>query len=245
MLIKGYAKISCLSTRIPGEREMKKKKPLNPRKKPVQKRSQETVAAILEAAAQVFSRNGYAATTTDHIAHRAGVSIGSLYQYFPNKDAILLGLVERHIEESQAFVAEKREEIKRTGPAGPEMISRLVEAAIALHSLDPALHRVLFEEAPQFRAQQVEARIPGRHELLRRTGRLAENVCRLHASPGEERIDEIHGFKVDPIAQVGVTVAINEAFLTPGHDPVARIPALEYLDQLMVCGALFQNNAAR
>ena len=152
MLIKGYAKISCLSTRIPGEREMKKKKPLNPRKKPVQKRSQETVAAILEAAAQVFSRNGYAATTTDRIARRAGVSIGSLYQYFPNKDAILLGLVERHIEESQSFVTEKREEIEGAGQVGPEMIGSLVEAAIALHSLDPALHRVLFEEAPRTRA---------------------------------------------------------------------------------------------
>jgi len=134
------------------EREMKRKKPLNPRKKPVQRRSQETVAAILEGAAQVFSRNGYAATTTDLIAQRAGVSIGSLYQYFPNKDAILLGLVERHIEESRAFVAEKREEMEKAGSVGPERIGSLVEAAIALHSLDPALHRVLFEEAPRTRA---------------------------------------------------------------------------------------------
>ncbi len=128
---------------------MKAKKPINPRKRPVQRRSQETVEVIFKAAAQVFSDNGYAATTTDIIAQLAGVSIGSLYQYFPNKDAILLGLVERHIEESQAFVGEMTEEIEKAGQIGPDMTRLLIETAIAQHSIDPHLHRVLFEEAPR------------------------------------------------------------------------------------------------
>ncbi len=126
---------------------MKKKRPIPLRKNPVQRRSRETVAVIFEAAAQVFSLNGYAATTTDRIAERAGVSIGSLYQYFSNKDAILLGLVERHLEEGQAFVADLLKDIQKEGQIGPEMTGRFIETAIAQHSIDPALHRVLFEEA--------------------------------------------------------------------------------------------------
>jgi len=66
---------------------------------PSQKRSRETVAVIYQAAAHVFSTNGYANTTTDHIAERAGVSIGTLYQYFPSKEAISLGLWEKHIKD--------------------------------------------------------------------------------------------------------------------------------------------------
>ena len=65
-----------------------------PRKRPLQERSRSTVDVVLEAAAQVLERDGYTATTTDLIAERAGVSIGTLYQYFPNKDAILLALAQ-------------------------------------------------------------------------------------------------------------------------------------------------------
>ena len=128
---------------------MKRKKALTPRKKPVQNRSRETVEVIFQAAAQVFSKNGYAATTTDRIAEQAGVSIGSLYQYFPNKDTILLGLVERHIEEGRAFAIKLLEEVQKEKHIGPEMTRLFIEMAIAQHSIDPALHRVLFEEAPR------------------------------------------------------------------------------------------------
>jgi AcrR family transcriptional regulator len=75
-----------------------------PRKQPRQSRSRDTVAAVLKAAAQVFTSRGYAATTTNHIAERAGVSIGSLYEYFPNKDALLVALMEQHIEEGEAIL---------------------------------------------------------------------------------------------------------------------------------------------
>src|SRR5271154_4150665 len=83
------------STRIPNQR-------LQPRKLPRQPRSEATVDAILLAAAQVFERHGYAAGTTNRIAERAGVSIGTLYQYFPNKDAILVALARDHLAEGTA-----------------------------------------------------------------------------------------------------------------------------------------------
>ena len=70
---------------------------LKPRKTPVQRRSAETVAVILEAAARILELHGFEAFNTNAIAERAGVSIGSLYQYFPNKDALLAGLIEREV----------------------------------------------------------------------------------------------------------------------------------------------------
>jgi AcrR family transcriptional regulator len=68
------------------------------RREPVQARSKQTVDRILAAAAHVFSERGYAATT-NHVAEAAGLSIGSLYQYFPDKDALLVALHSRHLEE--------------------------------------------------------------------------------------------------------------------------------------------------
>jgi len=71
----------------------------SPRKKPRQDRSHTTVASILEAAARIFVEKGFEATTTNAIAKHAGVSIGSLYQYFPNKLALLEGVRERHVKQ--------------------------------------------------------------------------------------------------------------------------------------------------
>src|SRR4051794_7785660 len=77
---------------------------LKPRRRPSQERSRETVDAIVEAAARVFEGHGYAAGTTNRIAERAGVSVGSLYQYFPNKDAILVALMRRHLDDGRTIV---------------------------------------------------------------------------------------------------------------------------------------------
>jgi len=78
-----------------------RRKQSTPRKTPRQQRSRATVEAVLTAAAQVFEARGYAAGTTNRIAERAGVSVGTLYQYFPNKEAIAVALLERHLAEGQ------------------------------------------------------------------------------------------------------------------------------------------------
>jgi len=121
------------------------KRRVRARKRPQQQRSRDTVAAILAAAAHVFVERGYANTTTNHIAARAGVSIGSLYQYFPSKDAILLALAERHIEHTFAAALDKVRE-KRHAPV-PELLEALVDALIRAHQTDPQLHQVIFAEA--------------------------------------------------------------------------------------------------
>jgi AcrR family transcriptional regulator len=71
------------------------------RRKPKQARAQATVDSILEAAVQVLQRDGAVGFNTSHVAERAGVSIGTLYQYFPDKDAILLAAAKREMEKPQ------------------------------------------------------------------------------------------------------------------------------------------------
>jgi AcrR family transcriptional regulator len=124
------------------------KRAMKPRKLPRQQRSRVTVEAILEAAAQVFVARGYAGGTTNHVAERAGVSIGSLYQYFPNKDALLVALMERHVEESGAELRRLALEASTQRWPLEETLRRFVAATIAFHTEAPDLHRVLFEEAP-------------------------------------------------------------------------------------------------
>jgi AcrR family transcriptional regulator len=86
-----------LGTRIPMTKKRTSHEALKPRKTPLQKRSAETVAVILEAAARILELFGFEGFNTNAIAERAGVSIGSLYQYFPSKDALLSGLIAREV----------------------------------------------------------------------------------------------------------------------------------------------------
>jgi AcrR family transcriptional regulator len=118
---------------------------LTPRKLPKQARSEATVEAILEAAAQVFERHGYAAGTTNRIAERAGVSIGTLYQYFPNKDAVLVALVHQHLAESAAALQPQLQRLN-SGSRFDDVLPEVVRSMVAMHALAPGLHRVLFEE---------------------------------------------------------------------------------------------------
>jgi AcrR family transcriptional regulator len=81
------------------------KKTMLPRKQPVQQRSAERLARILEAAAQVFEDRGFEGATTEAIAARAGVSIGSLYQYFPGKAAVFRALADRFLTQIRGVFA--------------------------------------------------------------------------------------------------------------------------------------------
>lgn len=111
-----------------------------PRKAPRQERSKALVEAILDAAARILARDGREAANTNAIAREAGVSIGSLYQYFPSREAIIDALVHRHGHRIHAIVAGEGE----PPPADlEEAVTRIVAAVFAAHRLDPALHDAL------------------------------------------------------------------------------------------------------
>ena len=124
------------------------------RKSPSQERSRRTVERILDAAARIFHEQGYVAATTNDIADEADVSIGSLYQYFPNKDALLVTLTERHLASTTAGL------IERLGDLGTEtgfeaIITSVVEFLVDQHELDD-LHLLIMHEAPRTREINVE-----------------------------------------------------------------------------------------
>ncbi|QHC32532.1 TetR/AcrR family transcriptional regulator [Streptomyces sp. HF10] len=118
---------------------------LAPRRKPRQVRAELTRERILDAAAQVFAEHGYAAGTTNRIAEHARLSIGSLYQYFPNKDAILAELLVRHVDRG---AWEGAEELELSPGSLKETVRALVRDAIDHHRDDPQLLRIMIEEAP-------------------------------------------------------------------------------------------------
>lgn len=122
---------------------------MSTRRTPVQDRSIATFEAIVEAAAQTFERLGYERATTNRVAERAGVSIGSLYQYFPNKDALLLALIEDHLGEAAERLRPVLGGLLADPPPVDEGIDRLLDVTVALHAARPALHRVLLDDAPR------------------------------------------------------------------------------------------------
>lgn len=134
---------------------MAKAKPkLTPRKQPRQERSAATVAAIIQAAAYIFRKRGYAATTTNAIAERAGVNIASLYQYFPNKEAILGALLQRHAEQTRKAVTEVMAAQRGKGLAAN--VRAIVECVRVAHAIEPELHEIFTGEAARLGFSQPE-----------------------------------------------------------------------------------------
>lgn len=97
----------------------------------------------MQAAAHILIKDGYQAFNTNHVARRAGVSIGSLYQYFPNKDALMAELKLQHVAKTKDAVDDL--EFSSDMPLA-NIISQIVRNHIALHKLDPELHHVLTEQ---------------------------------------------------------------------------------------------------
>jgi AcrR family transcriptional regulator len=126
---------------------MPRKSPMNPRKMPKQERSRVTVEAILQATTHILTEKGYDQTNTNLIAELAGVSIGSLYQYFPNKESLMVAIMEQHSQEIAALVQSK---LNHLFDDPPEIaIPELVKAVVAVHGINPRLHQVLSEEIPR------------------------------------------------------------------------------------------------
>jgi AcrR family transcriptional regulator len=107
---------------------------LEPRKLPVQARSAASVDAILKATIQVLLKAGKERLTTTRVAMRAGVSVGTLYQYFPNKSSLLQGALRRHMDEVTEAV--ERICLEQRGRTLAEMATALIHAFLAAKMRD-------------------------------------------------------------------------------------------------------------
>ena len=128
----------------------------NPRKQASQERSRATVDALIEATARLLVREGFDKASTNRIAQEAGVSIGSLYQYYPSKEALVAAVIDRHNQDLMQLV---RGALAKVAALPLEQaVRKIVAVAIDAHRLDPRLHRVLAEQIPRTgRLEKVEA----------------------------------------------------------------------------------------
>ena len=154
---------------------------VNPRKLPRQARAKATVDAIIEATTQVLLEDGYDHFTTARAAERAGVSVGSLYQYFPNKAALASAVIDRCCD--SFFSAFEAALAGRRRVTLAECVQAIVDVTLVSHHLTPEMHRIVLDLAPRI----------GVEEKVGQTSRMAtqaiEGVLRKHTDEIEPDID--------------------------------------------------------
>jgi len=146
------------------------------RRKPTQERAEVTVTALLDATAELLVRDGYAKTSTNRIAKRAGVSIGSLYHYFDDKDAIIRALVERVVQRQLAALSESLSSTYELEPE--EGVRALIHAALESQKVEAELAHVLLTECPR----------EGREDLDRRWKRRITEILTARMLAEPERV---------------------------------------------------------
>lgn len=126
--------------------EPKNKRSPVERRRPTQRRAQQTFDIVLDAVGRVLKRYGVAGVTTNRIAVAAGVSIGSVYQYFPDKRAIFMALHERHVEEISRLV--ERVLVQEASSSLEDFVRALFEALVDAHGADPEFHALMATAVP-------------------------------------------------------------------------------------------------
>ncbi len=181
---------------------------LRPRKTPVQARSSATVAALHSATIQVLTREGLSRCTTTRVAERAGMSVGSLYQYYPNRDALLAAVLEEHLDGVGTAVEQACREAR--GMPVAEMASLLVKGFLRAKLRDPAESKALYAVAAE----------RGGSELVRQLqARLSVVIAEMLKSAPDARFD-------DPAATAAVAfnclagpvTAFLKGFTPPGFE---------------------------
>ncbi len=152
---------------------------LKPRKSPVQARSAATVETLHIAVIQVLTREGLSRCTTTRIAERAGMSVGSLYQYYPNRDALLAAVLKKHLEGVAGAVEHACGEHR--GKPVSQMASALVTALLAAKLRDPEESKALYAVA--------EGR-GGAALVARMHTRIVAAIAALLASAPDARFDD-------------------------------------------------------
>jgi AcrR family transcriptional regulator len=188
---------------------------LGPRKAPRQSRSASTVEAILGAAARVLERESLAGFNTNRVAEVAGVSIGSLYQYFPNKESLIAALIDRHqaafADAVEACVAE------HAGQALAPTLHALAEIVIAQQYRKPLLAAALDHE---------EQRLPVKDRLRPGAQRIGAAVDALLRRHGTELPSSL------PLATIADLLAMTKA-LVEADAQAGRQPAPDLASRIV------------
>jgi len=178
-----------------------------PRKTPRQQRSQALVDAIFTATSRVLAAVGVEQSTTTRIAERAGVSIGSLYQYFRDRDELLGAFVERRIEDNLRRLERELSHLDRERPAA--MIEALVRAGLATYLDERSLYASLLSHAP------LAARRPFVAMMRKRTQNVIASKLREHA-------DLLAPVDADAAAFVIINAFMGVALMAVDSEPGSR-----------------------
>ncbi len=148
---------------------------LEPRKAPQQNRSVATVEAIYDATIQVLLKSGQDRLTTVHVAKRAGVSVGTLYQYFPNKQALLLAVLERHMLRTTKAVEAvcAKNHFQPLEIMVHELVNRFIDAKLVDRDTSVALYRIAAEAGGGLIVERTRQRFQAAMTAMLRTGKLA------------------------------------------------------------------------
>ena len=178
---------------------------LEPRKIPVQARAAVTVDAIFEATIQVLLSHGAQRLTTTRVAERAGVSVGTLYQYYPNKQSLLFAILENHLDKvsSAVEVACEHARGKPLAEMVRHVVQKLVDAKMERTDISTALY-------------QLSADVGG-PALVKRTGERSRKALEamLKTAPDAASQPEIFAIHMMFSAMAGATRSVLEAGATP------------------------------
>ena len=145
---------------------------INPRKHPTQDRSKQLVASLLDATAVILVKHGYEGLTTNRVAESAGVSVGSLYQYFPNKEALVASLIQRWSDSVLETISHSYQGVQHQ-PIEDAVVS-LVKTTLETSKVNVKLHRILLQQIPNVEAS------PGIVQWNRRMAELVASWLELH-----------------------------------------------------------------
>ena len=175
--------------------------------------------ALLEATARILVSDGFDHASTNRIARLAGVGIGSLYQYFPNKEALVGAVVDRHSEATMQVVRAALAKVALR-PVD-EAIAALVRVGIDSHRVNPRLHRVLTEQVPRV----------GRLDSVQAIGRETYALVRAYL---EAHRDELTVADTGLAAFVCVTTveALTHTAVVDRPDAISDVEADRFVDEV-------------
>ena len=190
------------------------------RRTPVQERAQATVEALLEATAHLLVQEGFARMSTNRIAQRAGVSIGSLYQYFSDKEALVAALNQRVAEAQMAAITAQLGRI-HDEPLD-EAVRSLIRGIIEAKRVEPQLAQALAQQAPRVGGHGAQ------QDLLRRLGDVVSATLRRRRDIRDVDVE------LSSFALVNAMFAVTQAAVITRPELIADDQLAEILAQMCI-----------